>query len=101
MALNLENANTGFSFGRLDLAAPAFLTADMEKLTAPEARAAISRHAVELVGSLFLRFSDHLPLSRISVTICSAAHHPTQALTIGGMTPDGRDAINDMTHQYA
>ena len=98
VALNLENANTGFSFGRLDQLLQPFLAADMEKLTTPEARAAYIIHAVELVGSLFLRFSDHLPLSPDIGNYLFGGASSTQALTIGGMTPDGRDAVNDMTY---
>ncbi len=98
VALNLENANTGFSVGRLDqLLQPYFIT-DMEKQTSPETKEKYIKHAVELIGSLFLRFSDHLPLSPDIGNYLFGGASSTQALTIGGMTPDGKDAVNDMTY---
>lgn len=98
VALNTENANTGFSFGRLDQWLQPYFVADMEKLTTPEAREKYIKTAIELIGSLFLRFSDHLPLSPDIGNYLFGGASSTQALTIGGMTPDGKDAVNDMTY---
>ena len=98
VALNLENANTGFSFGRLDQLLQPYFVTDMEKQTTPEARGKYIKTAIELIGSLFLRFSDHLPLSPDIGNYLFGGASSTQALTIGGMTPDGKDAVNDMTY---
>jgi formate C-acetyltransferase len=98
VALNLENANTGFSFGRLDQVFWPYFSADMEKLRTRAEREAYIRHAVELIGCLFLRFSDHLPLSPDIGNYLFGGASSTQALTLGGMTPDGKDAVNDMTY---
>ena len=98
VALNLENANTGFSFGRLDQLLQPYFVSDMEKLSPGEAREKYIKLAVELVGSLFLRFSDHLPLSPDIGNYLFGGASSTQALTIGGVTPDDKDAVNDMTY---
>ncbi|MBC2717543.1 MAG: formate acetyltransferase [Desulfobacteraceae bacterium] len=98
VALNLENANTGFSFGRLDQLLQPFFIMDMEKLETDKEKAAYIKTAIELIGSLFLRFSDHLPLSPDIGNYLFGGASSTQALTIGGMTPDGKDAVNDMTY---
>ena len=98
VALNLENANTGFSFGRLDQLLQPYFISDMEKFKTKENQAKYIKTAIELVGSLFLRFSDHLPLSPDIGNYLFGGASSTQALTIGGMTPNGKDAVNDMTY---
>jgi len=98
VALNLENANTGFSFGRLDQLLQPYFVADMEKIKSKENQAKYIKTAIELIGSLFLRFSDHLPLSPDIGNYLFGGASSTQALTIGGMTPTGKDAVNDMTY---
>jgi pyruvate formate-lyase/glycerol dehydratase family glycyl radical enzyme len=98
IALNLENANTGFSLGRLDQVLQPYFVADMEKLSAEKEKATYVQHAIELIGCLFLRFSDHLPLSPDIGNYLFGGASSTQALTIGGVTPDGEDGVNDMTY---
>ena len=98
IALNLENANTGFSFGRLDQLLQPYFIADMEKIETRVDQTKYIKTAIELIGSLFLRFSDHLPLSPDIGNYLFGGASSTQALTIGGMTPDGKDAVNDMTY---
>lgn len=98
VALNLENANTGFSLGRLDQLLQPYFISDMKKMKTREDQAKYIKTAIELIGSLFLRFSDHLPLSPDIGNYLFGGASSTQALTIGGMTPDGKDAVNDMTY---
>jgi formate C-acetyltransferase len=98
IALNMENANTGLSFGRLDQCLQPYFVSDMEKLHTEEGRTAYVRHAFELIGCLFLRLSDHLPLSPDIGNYLFGGASSTQALTLGGVTPDGKDAVNDMTY---
>ena len=98
VALNHENANTGFSFGRLDQLLQPYFIADMEKRETKEDKANYIKTAIELIDSLFLRFSDHLPLSPDIGNYLFGGASSTQALTIGGITPDGKDAVNDMTY---
>jgi len=50
IALNLENANTGFSLGRMDQLLQPYFVADMKKLGTEEAKANYIQHAIELVG---------------------------------------------------
>ncbi len=98
IALNMENANTGLSFGRLDQWLQPFFLNDMQAcLTDPEKKAYV-KHAIEVIGCLFLRFSDHLPLSPDIGNYLFGGASSTQALTLGGVTRDGQDAVNDMTY---
>ncbi|MFZ2630841.1 MAG: pyruvate formate lyase family protein [Desulfosalsimonadaceae bacterium] len=98
IAMNMENANTGLSFGRLDQCLQPYFLADMEKLTTQTERFDYIKHAVELIGCLFLRLSDHLPLSPDIGNYLFGGASSTQALTLGGVTPDGKDGVNDMTY---
>ncbi len=98
IAVNMENANTGMSFGRLDQWLQPYFETDMEKCATDAEKKVCIKHAVDLIGCLFLRFSDHLPLSPDIGNYLFGGASSTQALTIGGVTPDGRDAVNDMTY---
>ncbi len=98
ISLNMENANTGLSFGRLDQVLQPYFMADMALLESDRERQDYIRHALELVGCLFFRFSDHLPLSPDIGNYLFGGASSTQALTVGGVTPEGEDAVNDMTY---
>ena len=98
IAIHMENANTGMSFGRLDQWLQPYFENDMAKLETAEAKSAYIRHAIELIGCLFFRFSDHLPLSPDIGNYLFGGASATQALTIGGVTRNGRDGVNDMTY---
>ncbi len=98
IAIHMENANTGMSFGRLDQWLQPYFENDMAKLDTPLAKSAYIRHAIELIGCLFFRFSDHLPLSPDIGNYLFGGASSTQALTIGGVTRSGRDGVNDMTY---
>lgn len=98
IAIHMENANTGMSFGRLDQWLQPYFENDLTGLTGPEEKSEYIRHAMELIGCLFLRFSDHLPLSPDIGNYLFGGASSTQALTIGGVTREGEDGVNDMTY---
>jgi formate C-acetyltransferase len=98
IAVNMENANTGLSFGRLDQVLQPYFANDMSLLGSDREKDDYINHAIELIGCLFLRFSDHLPLSPDIGNYLFGGASSTQALTIGGVTADGGDAVNDMTY---
>lgn len=97
IALHMENTNAGLSLGRLDQWLEPYLLADAAKLDAHEARDAYVRRAVELVGCFFLRCADHLPLVPDVGNYLFGGSSSDQAITLGGVTPDGADGVVDMT----
>ena len=98
VALHNENTDTGLSFGRLDQLWQPYFDADMAACTTEAERAACVHHSVAVCGAFFLRCADHFPLSPdIGNTLFGGASS-TQALTLGGVTPDGADAVNDMSY---
>ena len=97
---HIENTNAGLSLGRLDQWLQPYFVADMATLDSVQEREAYIKHAIELVGCFFLRCTDHLPCMPYIATIYFGGSSSDQAITLGGVTPDGEDAVNDMTYIF-
>jgi pyruvate formate-lyase/glycerol dehydratase family glycyl radical enzyme len=100
VGMHMENTNAGLSLGRLDQWLQPFYLADLEGIESPEGRREYIRHAVEIIGCLFLRICDHMPLSPELGNILFGTSPPNQAITLGGVTPEGEDGVNDMTYIF-
>ncbi len=100
IGMHMENTNAGLSLGRLDQWLQPYFLADMEKTGSEEERESYIRRAIELIGCLFLRISDHMPLSPDIGNILFGTSPPNQAITLGGVTPEGDDGVNDMTYIF-
>jgi pyruvate formate-lyase/glycerol dehydratase family glycyl radical enzyme len=100
IALHNENTNTGLSLGRLDLWLQPYFEMDLDGVTDAAEKAAIVRRAVELVGCLFMRCTDHLPLIPDLGNYLFGGSSSDQAITLGGVRPDGSDAVCDMTYIF-
>lgn len=96
-----ENTNFGLSLGRLDQALNPYYLKDWQRLTLASEKDAYRRRAVELICHLFLRCSDHVPLSPEGAEALFAGSGSNQALTVGGTRYENGqtvDAVNDMTY---
>ncbi|MFW6415700.1 MAG: pyruvate formate lyase family protein, partial [Thermodesulfobacteriota bacterium] len=100
VGVHMENTNAGFSLGRLDQWLQPYFEADMEKLATYKEREEYIKHAIELVGCLFMRCTDHLPLIPDIGNYLFGGSSSDQAITLGGVTPKGEDAVNDMTYIF-
>jgi pyruvate formate-lyase/glycerol dehydratase family glycyl radical enzyme len=91
-AVHLENANVGLSLGRLDQVLGDLYRRDVEagRLTAEQ--------AVELVCHLWLKIGDHVPTVPSTGEELFGGTGSNQAITIGGVDAQGRDAVNDLTY---
>ncbi len=98
LALHNENADTGLSLGRLDQLLQPFFERDMASLQGAEERARYIEKAIELAGCFFLRCADHFPLTPDIANHLFGGASSNQALTLGGVTRAGDDAVNDMTY---
>ncbi len=98
VTLHMENTNTGLSLGRLDQLLQPFFEADMANLNETYQRKEYIRYALELIGCLFMRCTDHLPLVPDIGNYLFGGSSSDQAITLGGVTPSGEDAVNDMTY---
>ena len=96
-----ENTNFGLSLGRMDQTLNEFYLNDWRQQPDEEAKAAYTQKAVELICHLFLRCSDHVPLSPETAETLFAGSGSNQALTVGGtnyVNGETVDAVNDMTY---
>jgi pyruvate formate-lyase/glycerol dehydratase family glycyl radical enzyme len=98
VALHMENTNTGLSIGRLDQWLQPYFAKDMEKISTEAERRDYIAHAIELVACFFMRGTDHLPLVPDIGNYLFGGSSSDQAITLGGVTPDGKDGVNDMTY---
>lgn len=92
VALHQENANAALSVGRLDQVLYPFYKKDIEdgRLN--------PRQAVELVGCLWLKIADHLPVVPETSEELFGGSGSNQAITLGGVGRDGSDSVNDLTY---
>lgn len=91
-AVHLENPNVGLSLGRLDQLLCELYQADLaaQRLTVED--------AVNLLGYFWLKIGDHVPMIPNAGEQLFGGTGSNQAITIGGVDRDGRDAVNDLTY---
>jgi len=91
-AIHLENPNVGLSLGRLDQVLYDLYRRDIENKT-------IDVHdAIELLCCLWLKIGDHVPAIADAGEQLFGGTGSNQAITVGGVDKDGRDAVNDLTY---
>jgi pyruvate formate-lyase/glycerol dehydratase family glycyl radical enzyme len=100
VALHMENSNMGLSLGRMDQWLQQYFEADMAKLSSPMEKEVYVKRAIELVGCFYMRCTDHLPLAPDIGNYLFGGSSSDQAITLGGVTPEGEDAVNDMTYVF-
>ncbi len=92
VALHQENSDMALSFGRLDQFLYPLYRDDLASDRLDEQRAG------ELIGSFFIKMGDHTPLVPQAVQGMFGGSSTNQAVTVGGMKPDGGDGVNDLTY---
>ena len=100
VGLHMESMNAGLSLGRLDQWLQPYFLADMQKITSQEDRAKYIKDAIELIGHFYMRCTDHFPLTPDLANFYFGGSSSDQAITLGGVTPEGQDAVNDMTYIF-
>ncbi len=100
VALHMESTNAGLSLGRLDQWLQPYLESDMAALADETERRDTIRRAIELIGCLMMRATDHLPLTPDFANFYFGGSSSDQAITLGGVTPEGGDGVNDMTYIF-
>ncbi len=91
-ACHLENANVGLSLGRLDQVLYDLYRADID------AGALTPEEATDLVGHLWLKIGDHVPMMIDTGEKLFGGTGSNQAITVGGVDSNGADAVNDLTY---
>ena len=100
VGIHMENTNAGLSFGRMDQWLQPYFEADMAKCETEEQRNAYVRHVIELLGCFYINCQDHLPIIPDIGNYLFGGSSSDQAITLGGITPEGEDAVNDMTYVF-
>lgn len=100
VGVHMENTNAGFSLGRMDQWLQPYFVSDLKKIRGKKKREEYIKRAIELVGCFYMRCTDHLPLIPDIGNYLFGGSSSDQAITLGGVTPEGNDAVNDMTYIF-
>lgn len=98
VSLGLESSDDGPHLGRLDQILQPYFEADLKKLKNDEERQAYIKQALELIGCLYLRLSSHYNITMEITSWMNSGGPPSTTINLGGVTPQGGDAVNDMTY---
>lgn len=93
IALHQENANLALSLGRLDQILYPLYAQDIRQGTLKSVD-----EAVELVGCFWLSIADHVPMIPEAGEEIFGGSGSNQAITLGGVDREGKDAVNDLTY---
>lgn len=100
LALHQENTNAGLSLGRMDQWLQPYFIADIKRISEEQEQKKYIEKAIERVGCFYMRCTDHLPLVPDIGNYLFGGSSSDQAITLGGVTPLGEDAVNDMTYIF-
>lgn len=100
VSLHMENTNAGLSIGRIDQWLQPYFESDISRLETPVERENYIKKVIELGCCFYMRCTDHLPLVPDIANHLFGGSSSDQAITLGGVTPEGDDAVNDMTYIF-
>lgn len=91
-AIHLENPNVGLSLGRLDQVLYDLYRRDIDagRMTVED--------AVQLLGYVWLKIGDHVPMVPAAGEQLFGGTGSNQAITIGGVDSEGHNAVNELTY---
>jgi formate C-acetyltransferase len=92
IALHQENNEQALCPGRLDQYLYPYYQRDLETGILTEEK------TIELLGCFFIKMSEFVPLFNDSLEVFFSGSPANPAVTIGGVTQDGRDATNNLTY---
>ena len=96
----MENNNVALSPGRFDQYFQPYFEYDMRMIKGESEKREYIKRAIELAGCFFLRIAhNHMALPELANYLYSGTSTDA-AVTLGGVTPDGKDAVNDMTYIF-
>ncbi|MBE0481334.1 MAG: formate C-acetyltransferase/glycerol dehydratase family glycyl radical enzyme [Dehalococcoidia bacterium] len=92
LVLHQENYEQALCLGRLDQYLFPYYQRDVENGVITDVQ------AIELLGCLYVKLSEFVPLFGENIAIFFSGFPANPAITVGGLTPDGRDAVNKLTY---
>ncbi len=100
IGLLMENNNVSLSPGRLDQLFQPFFESDLKKITGEQEKKEYIENAIELISCFFMANAEHYNLVPDVANYLFGGSQSETAITVGGVTPDGKDAVNDMTYIF-
>ncbi|MCP5060549.1 MAG: formate acetyltransferase [bacterium] len=98
IGIGLDSMDDDIGVGRLDQILQPYFEADMARLKGPKEREAYLERALELVGCFFLRLTSHRIAAATIASWQNSGAPGVASIAVGGVTPSGEDAVNDMTY---
>ena len=94
IAIRNEAIGTGISFGRADQYLYPFYKKDIEE------RRITKEEAKELIAQLLIKANDAV-VATVNIAAAAESGFPSWwNITIGGITPDGKDAVNELSYLF-
>jgi len=100
IGLIMENSNVSLSPGRLDQLFQPYFEKDMAALSTKNERQRYIEHTIELISCYILRNAEHHALVPDVSNYLFGGSQSQTAITVGGVTRKGKDAVNDMTYIF-
>ena len=100
IGLIMENTNVSLSPGRLDQLFQPYFEKDMAELSTKAERQRYVEHVIELISCYILRNAEHHAMVPDVSNYLFGGSQSQTAITVGGVTPEGEDAVNDMTYIF-
>ncbi len=97
VAQHNENMGAGLVLGRLDAWLDPYLQRELAAAGDPVAKRRGIERAIELCGALMLKATDHLPMVPDVGNRLFGGSSENQVITLGGVTPEGKTAVCDLT----
>ncbi|MCD4784345.1 MAG: formate acetyltransferase [Candidatus Eremiobacteraeota bacterium] len=98
IAIGLEGMDDDVAFGRMDQILQPYFEADIKKKSSQKDKEDYIKYALEVVGCLFMRITSHRIGAPTIASWQNSGAPPTSTTIVGGVTPDGKDAVNDMSY---
>lgn len=98
ICLGMENNDDGPMFGRLDQILQPYFESDISKHGTPEDKEAYIKHVIDILGCFYFKEASHQILAPDIGNWLNGDSPPNGTITLGGVTPQGEDAVNDMTY---
>lgn len=98
ICFGMESTDDGPMFGRLDQTLQPYFESDMDKLKTAEEKEVYIKHVIDVLGCFYFKEASHQVMAPDIGNWLNGDSPPNGTITLGGVTREGEDAVNDMTY---
>lgn len=98
VCLGMESTDDGPMFGRLDQILQPYFETDISKCSTQDEKESYIKHVIDILGCFYFIEASHQILAPDIGNWQNGDSPPNGTITLGGVTPEGEDAVNDMTY---